>query len=115
MKWNELDDITQLLGHQLRSDMLWHLIERAAHITSSRMHASGPSHDLPTSPHTCNSRDRINNILNCDIMCIAARVLSILYDHQRRHLLLDQQEEQAQTVLDLLQAASLCIFLGFLF
>ena len=105
-RWTALDEITQLSDHQRISHTLWYLLA----FGSSQDYSSNLSRDLPTHLHPCYCRERIDRLIKLDITGIVARILSILYDIQRRGLLLNQRDGRAQSLLDLLQAVSPHLF-----
>ena len=105
-RWTALDEIAQLSDHRRISHTLWYLLA----FGSSQCYSSNLSRDLPTHLHPCYCRGRIDKLIKLDIMGIVARVLSILYDIQRKGLLLNQRDGRAQSLLDLLQAVSPYLF-----
>ena len=104
-QWTALDEIAQLSNYRYSSHTLWYLLA----FGSSQYHASDLSGEFQTHLHACYCRGRIDRLIKLDIMGIVARVLSILYDIQRKGLLLDQRGGRAQSLLDLLQAVSPCL------
>ena len=97
-QWTALDEIAQLSDHRHSSHTLWYLLA----FGSSQYCGSNLYREL----HPCYCRRRIDKLIILDTMGIVARVLSILYDTQRKGLLLNQLGGRAQSSLDLLQAVS---------
>ncbi|KAH7925359.1 kinase-like protein [Leucogyrophana mollusca] len=55
---------------------------------------------------------RIRKLLRLDTLCIVARILAVLYNHEQRRLLISQRDAQAQPLLDLFQELLDCGDLG---
>ncbi|KAH7925401.1 kinase-like protein [Leucogyrophana mollusca] len=88
-KWaSDADDIAHLVNHRTINDTLWDHLDRCR---EAHFHDTG-------------TEIRVENIIKLDTLCITARILVILRDHQRRKVLMDQQASNAQSLLDLFQA-----------
>lgn len=98
-QWTALDEIAQL---RCSKHTLWYLLA----FGPGQSYGSGSSQELQGNLHACYSRSRIDKLLQLDVMGIVARVLSILYDFQRKGFFLNQRGREAQASLDLLQAVS---------
>ena len=99
-KWNEYDDLTQLLNHASISRTLWDFLGQCGGVCEDEM-SSGSLE--PQNSHSRSARMRIEKLLNLDVTGVAAHILLILRDPRRKMLFLAQQESQAQSLLDLLQ------------
>lgn len=58
-------------------------------------------------------QEQIEKILRLDTLCIAARILAILFDTQRREEFVEQKTPEAQDLLNLLQAVTCLSLTGF--
>ncbi|KAH7923803.1 kinase-like protein [Leucogyrophana mollusca] len=84
---SDKDDIAQLVNHRTVRDTIWDHLNRC-----------GGTHF-----HDAGTEILVGDIIMLDTLCITARILLILRDHQRRQVLMDQHAFNAQSLLGLFQ------------
>jgi len=108
-KWNEYDDLTQLLNHHSISHTLCDILSQCGKVPRDNMSTHSQltvlSHKYS---HSCSAGAHSERLVNLDNTSVAAHILLILCDSEHKKLFLAQRESQAQILLDLLQKVCRC-------
>jgi len=60
----------------------------------------------PLHPHSCDDNEELKNLLSLDIIAVCAQLLIVVKDNAEYRALVSRQGQEAQSLLNLLQAVS---------